>query len=301
MIRSRRALSAPSLGALHEIVAWVDLNARVHVFRSRELACDDRLFQLAFGRLDAGDRSLVTLVLEGRLHLESDGARFCCEPGQGVYLPRKGTLAARTEGRAYESLVLEWDADARHSARALAFEPASVVPLATRVLESERPDRDVLERVTGLLGSLAPLEGLDFGRPSMVGPDELRFQEVATALDDVLSSLDEQPMAIDLQTKLGVSARQVTRIVDAFRERYGYGSTNWQDARSRRRLMLAAALLTAPTATVTEVAQIVGYSRPETLTRAFATAGLPRPSAIRDEVARLGEAWRASVADGGRR
>lgn len=66
---------------------------------------------------------------------------------------------------------------------------------------------------------------------------------------------------------------------------------NWLDARNRRRLMLAATLLTSAGAGAAQVARIVGYQRPETLARAFSSAGLPKPSQIRAEVAALGVAW----------
>jgi transcriptional regulator GlxA family with amidase domain len=101
-------------------------------------------------------------------------------------------------------------------------------------------------------------------------------------------------MATDLEARLGVTSRQVTRMVDAFRARFGYGATNWQETRGRRRLMLGATLFTAQGATVGEVARVVGYRRPETLARAFARAGLPKPSHIAGEVSALGAVWRAA-------
>lgn len=291
MIRSHRLLEVPALRARHELVAWVERHARLHVFASDHLVCDDRLYQRAFGRADAGDRSLVTLVLEGRLHLESEGRFFRCDPGRGAYLPRKGTLAVRTEGEHYRSLVFEWDPDRVSEARLLAFDPADVDELARGIAAAARPERRLLDAALERVAAIASIDPIEIERVSVVGPDELRAQEVADALDAVLSSLDAQPMATDLETRLGVSSRQVTRLVDAFRARYGYGATNWQETRSRRRLMLAATLLTAPQATVASVARAVGYLHPETLSRAFHAAGFPRPSQIAAEVEALGRAW----------
>lgn len=293
MIRSHRLFEVPALRARHELVAWVERHARLHVFSSENLVCDDRLFQRAFGRADAGERSLVTLVLSGTLHLECDGCIVRCVAGEGTVLARKGMLAARTEGAAYRSLVLEWDPDRAIEAppRRLTFDPVPLTELADRIATAPRPERTLLEEALERMTTVAGLDPIEIERVSTLGPGELRAQEVADALDAVLSALDTQPMASDLETRLGVSSRQVTRLVDSFRARYGYGATNWQQTRGRRRLMLAASLLTAPGATVAEAARAVGYLHPETLSRAFVAAGFPRPSEVRAEVDALGAAW----------
>ena len=48
------------------------------------------------------------------------------------------------------------------------------------------------------------------------------------------------------------------------------------------RLRVAALLLSAPSATVSDVAECVGYGSPIALARAFRDAGLPSPSVIQD-------------------
>lgn len=289
MIRSRRTLSA--LGAHHEVVAWIEKHARLHVMRTQQLTCDDLLYQLAFGRTDAGSRSLVTLVLSGTLWLERGDDRFCCDAGSGVYLPTKGALSVRTEGETYESLVLEWDGVGAGSVQSLSFEVGRLRALARAVCARQAPCPALLGEILDAISDITPHGPRHIGMKGDEDPRELRAQEIADALDAVLSSLEEQPMATDLEARLGVSSRQVTRMVDAFRDRYGYGSANWLETRHRRRLMLAATLLTTRRATVAQVAKAVGYQRPETLARAFATAGLPRPSRIREYVEALGVRW----------
>ena len=296
MIRSHRCLDAPSLGARHEVVAWVEHAARMHVVRTTQLVCDDRLYQLAFGRADSSRRALVTVVLDGCAHLASGELRVALGPGDGLFLPAKGALSIRTEGERYQSVVLEWDAATSAAPRSLRVDRDLLTKLASEFCAAEVPDRTVLERVLATLrASGAPLDDVYFETSEELGPKELRAQEIADAIDAVLSSLDRQPMAADLETRLGVSPRQVTRMVEAFRARYGYGATNWQRMRNWRRLMLAATLLTAPGAAVAEVARVVGYNRPETLARAFSVAGLPKPSTIEDYVRALGVDWRAET------
>ena len=262
------------------------------------LVCDDRLYQLAFGRADLGDRALLTVVLQGRLWLASEGRIDRVEAGHAVFLPRKGTLSARTEpahagAPNYQSLVLEWNAQSRPAARMSAVDLPRARELAASIQSAPAPALSIVAELVRFAQRIAPAQELSFS--SSASSHEPRAQEVADALDAVLSSLEEQPMATDLERRLGVTGRQVTRMIDAFKARYGYGAANWLETRNRRRLLLAATLLTAQGATVAEVARVVGYHRPETLARAFATAGLPKPSQVRRHVEALGAAWLADA------
>lgn len=297
LVRSRRMLDVADLGAHHEVVAWIEERMRIHVVRTSRLTCDDRLYQLAFGRADAGSRSLVTLVLSGELFVDTGASCVRCGPGQGIYLPTKGELLVRTEGERYEALVLEWDAHERAPQQTLTHDPRITQPLANLLVGAPKPEPHTFAALLRAVDEVAPARLVRPSGPRTAAPKTLRAQEIADALDAVLSSLDTHPMATDLEERLGVSGRQVTRMVEAFRERYGYGALNWLDARNRRRLMLAATLLTAEGARVAEVARAVGYQRPETMARAFATAGLPKPRNVRGYVEGLGAEWRAKSAN----
>ncbi|MGZ3477709.1 MAG: hypothetical protein ACXWUG_30850, partial [Polyangiales bacterium] len=57
--------------------------------------------------------------------------------------------------------------------------------------------------------------------------------------------------------------------------------------RGRRRLMMGATLMTAPGATVEEVARAVGYASPTAFARALTQAGLPPPGEVARCVASL--------------
>lgn len=306
MIRSQRLLSAPELGARHEVVAWVEQSARLHVMTTERVVCDDRLYQQAFGRADASARALVSVVLSGRAFISSGDACVVLEPGDGLFLPTKGALSVRTEGERYESVVLEWNPDAARdragaparslAAQRLRVELGALQPIAERVRHAESPEPATIAQLLEVLHAAdAPVADVRFEAVDAHDPKQLRAQEIADALDAVLSALDAQPMTTDLEERLGVSSRQIPRMVDAFRERYGYGASNWLDARNRRRLMLAATLLTCAHAGVAQVARIVGYQRPETLARAFSIAGLPKPSHIRAHVATFGVEWERDV------
>lgn len=126
------------------------------------------------------------------------------------------------------------------------------------------------------------LDGDDLGDP--VPP---RFARVAAALDLHLSKLSGQPMMGDLAAELGLSQRQLQRLVSHLHDSYGFYAGGWIDTRTRRRVMVAAALLSTG-ATAVRVASLVGYSSPQVMARAFAMRNYPPPSAVAAAVEELG-------------
>ena len=94
----------------------------------------------------------------------------------------------------------------------------------------------------------------------------------------------------ELSDRLGVSTRQLNRIVKDYNETYGFNATGWIDTRNRRRLLIGATLMTAPKATASYVARVVGYRSATAFARARGLAGLPPPSEIAAE--RRGRAHR---------
>jgi len=164
--------------------------------------------------------------------------------------------------------------------------------LAERIHEAPLPDPDIAAELIDSMRAAGPaLAGLAPDATAALAPKETRFQELATAIDTTLQDMRGQPMARDLEARMGLSSRQMTRLVEAYNERYGLGTMNWLVTRNRRRLLLAASFLTAKAATVASVAELVGYRRPETMARAFANAGYPPPSRIREIVEGLATVW----------
>jgi AraC-like DNA-binding protein len=129
-----------------------------------------------------------------------------------------------------------------------------------------------------------PVAGIPPELDAVVPPQDLI---ASRALDAALSDLGGRPMIIDLDRTLGLSARQVTRVVASFNERYGFNATTWQDTRSRRRLMLGASFMAVAGATTEAVARRVGYGSPSAFCRALATAGLPAPGQVKDALRAL--------------
>jgi AraC-like DNA-binding protein len=84
-------------------------------------------------------------------------------------------------------------------------------------------------------------------------------------------------------TKL--SLRQLHRDLKLFAKTYGMPGEGFRDTLKVLRLRTAVILLSAPEATATEVARLVGYGSLEAMGRALRDAGLPAPSVIQQRVA----------------
>lgn len=82
-----------------------------------------------------------------------------------------------------------------------------------------------------------------------------------------------------LAASLDMSMRQVGRDAKELASTFGFGN-GFRDALLVLRLRVAVLLLSAPQATVADVASAVGYGSPIAMARAFRDAKLPAPSAV---------------------
>ena len=111
-----------------------------------------------------------------------------------------------------------------------------------------------------------------------------RFRRLWTALEPLYSAYGATTSLKQLASSLGMSMRQVGRDAKELSAAFGIGG-GYRDALLMLRLRQAVLLLSAPEATVAEVAKIVGYGSPIAMARAFRDAKLPAPSAIQAELA----------------
>ncbi len=300
MIVSHRRTALEARGAYLETHALVHTTYRVHVVRNDRVVSEDRLLLRAFDRKGALGRPVVTVVLDGAARLEAYDRIEWLGVGRVSAIEAKGAVTMRQSrsGERYEALVIEWDPGSLAPARphgfevhALAAERLAVVRAAADALAS--PSIGAERAAAELCAVLDVLR--EVGLPFVARAPETLVEEVspqsarlATALDDLLSDLRRRPMAVDLHQVLGLSLRQVNRLVLEFNRRYGFNAVGWRDTRGRRRLMIGATLMTTSGATVEEVARAVGYASATAFARAMARAGLPPPG----EVARAVEALR---------
>jgi AraC-like DNA-binding protein len=282
---SRRDTRCADLGARVSTTALLHSRFRVHLVENEAVICDDALALRAFDRKGELGRPVATIVLEGRARLRSGGLERWLAPGSVARLPSKSGVEMRQEAEPrYVALVLEWEPGTLFAGRPAAFEVETCAgeadalsALAARVREG---DVSVAEPLARMVGGARSDQA-----PDREDEDAARFGPLSAALDRALSLLDAQPMTVDLERTLGLSARQVTRVVTDFNARYGFNAGTWRDARNRRRLLVGAALLSQPDAALDEVARAVGYQSTTALCRAFANASLPSPASIAGLVA----------------
>jgi AraC-like DNA-binding protein len=229
----------------------------------------------------------MTILLDGVARVSAYGEHHWLEPGDVLVAAAKQEVHMRQAGESYASIAFEWappflsapgDRVERSKLSATDREAAREVWSAARD-ESSSPAR-VVERLLALLRK-KPAGALDERVPE-------RAQDLTRLLDEALSALAKQPMMNELSDSLGVSTRQLNRIVKDYNETYGFNATGWIDTRNRRRLLIGATLMTAPNATASYVARVVGYRSATAFARALGLAGLPPPSEIAAEVARIG-------------
>jgi AraC-like DNA-binding protein len=104
------------------------------------------------------------------------------------------------------------------------------------------------------------------------------------ALAPLYDNITTSSSLFGLARSTGLSLRQVRRDVKALAQVFGLLGAGFRDSLHVLRLRFAALLLSAPEATVGEVAQRAGYKSVDALGRAFRDYGLPAPSVVRAAV-----------------
>lgn len=292
VLHSHRCVVVPRLAARVSTHAILHHRYRLHAVHNERVVCEDALVMRSFDRRGHLGRPIATLLLDGAARLGAHGRTEWIAPGDVIAMDAKAAIVMRQEGERYSALAFEWDPEW--------IGPRPEPFLRARMSEAVRAElgalfadvvagaasADAAPRVVAVLREAGlALRVPDASECAEEAPE--RTAELSTALDRLFSRLDEQPMLADLERELGVSTRQLNRMIAAFNEHYGFNAGGWRDARNRRRLFVGAALMTAPSATGEAVARAVGYRTLSALTHALTEAGLPPPSAIPKVVASL--------------
>lgn len=109
-----------------------------------------------------------------------------------------------------------------------------------------------------------------------------RLRRLWNAIEPLYAQYGAAVSIKQLAGALGLSMRQVGR--DAKELASTFGLDGYRDALLLLRLRSAALMLSAPEATVVEVARLVGYGSPIAMARAFRDAKLPAPSVVQAEL-----------------
>jgi hypothetical protein len=292
VLQSHRCVEVPELRARVSTHAVLHSRYRLHAVHNTRVVCEDAVVMPSFDRRGHVTRPIATLLLDGAARVGAHGRRVWIAAGDVLAMDEKSAIVMRQEGERYAALTFEWD-PAWLGPRPEPFQEARMGDRARVDLEAVFAELALGEASTGaVVRVVAALReaGVALRLPAPAECDEPapdKTAALATALDGLFSRLDDQPMLADLERVLGVSTRQLNRLIASFNERYGFNAGGWRDARNRRRLFVGAALMTAPGATGEGVARAVGYRTLSAFTHALTEAGLPSPSAIAGVVASL--------------
>jgi AraC-like DNA-binding protein len=136
-----------------------------------------------------------------------------------------------------------------------------------------------------LLAALAATGIVDAGLSRTLCADEPeRFRRLWAALQPLFATHGAAVSLKQLAGSLDMSMRQIGRDAKELADAFGIGG-GFRDALLVVRLRTACLLLSAPGATVADVAKAAGYGSPIAMARAFRDARLPSPSAVQEAVA----------------
>ncbi len=196
--------------------------------------------------------------------------------------PHEGSRTFRTDGERVDVVQLRIATASLRAPIGLGHGPLALGPAcwdALRALVAAAPGGDAAQ-LARVMQALAAAGVVDTAiTQTVVGEEPERFRRMWAAMEPLYSTYGATTSLKQLAGSLGMSMRQVGRDAKELSAAFGIGG-GYRDALLMLRLRMAVLLLSAPDATVAEVAKQVGYGSPIALARAFRDAKLPAPSEI---------------------
>lgn len=237
---------------------------------------DERVLSKPFEIVTRPNRLCASLVLEGRVFVETPEGVLVAGPGEGVVHPTE--LLDRTRYEASRTLELDWEATTTRCGMLRSFDIESASSIG-RELFAPRSQRDLFSRAFAFFRDVgAPIDpALD----ALEGSPTERDHRIGRAVAEQLAHLGSRATAFHLSDATDLSPRQLQRILGDFIERYGLNARSWRDLRNRWRVKVAIVLLAYPDMSLETIAKEVGYGSASALVRAMAAFGLPGPTKLR--------------------
>lgn len=155
--------------------------------------------------------------------------------------------------------------------------PPDVWRLAARATEGSAFEADLV----ALLGALSAAGIVD---AQATAPKNREvpppFQRAWGGLKPFIEKMVLTPTLQELTAAMGVSVRQTDRVLRQLVTHLGHLGSGWRSATHHMRLKLAVLLLSAPDASIADVATAVGYGSSDAMARAFRVADLPAPALV---------------------
>ena len=277
--------------SLVEIVSVKRPEAIVRRTRYAGVVVDERVLTRIFPWIPRAPTLQVFVLLSGAVRLAArDGSSMLdMRPGDVALLSPADASHARYEDVCY--LDLEWTPPASPAGpplrRLAPVDLGRASRLGERLAAGDAPDSEIFSEAFELFRATgAPLG--DLSVETFEGGPSVQDLRIAQAITAQIADLRIAASALSLGEHAELSPRQVQRVFAQFCERYRLNATSWRDMRNRYRLQIAIALASIPSLSVATLANEVGYGSPAALARAFANAGLPPPSELREEIVRMG-------------
>lgn len=272
MIRLTRSIALPRLGALRQFFALRQPGFRAYVMRLRGMhyeAVDRPRAKTATFRND------LTLVLEGRWvdrrhgeHTLGAGEASCGPLAEQIDRWEDGMLL----------LTIEWDEPmAEGWTKQTLSAPTLTAARAFVDAVSNEEDRTKDQSTLAALLEALRSEGFPVPLVSPMKPPEEAVR-AAKMLNVALTNLSSAPMWVDYTSDR--SERQWRRDLTKARAWVGLLGGSFRTTLNTIRLTFAVSLLSAPGATVAEIASALGYRNERSLIQALTRAGLA-PNTLR--------------------
>jgi len=230
------------------------------------------LFLLVAGRF-VGDRGEVIAAPVAHLLADAEMER-----------PSKTSRTFRTDGERVDAIHLRIASARLRAPIGMDAGPLALPAACWEASAALVEDPGDAGRLARLLDALAVAGVVAPELTQTVCADEPeRFRRLWGALQPLYATYGATTSLKQLAASLGMSMRQVGRDAKELSAAFGIGG-GYRDALLVLRLRVAVLLLSAPDASVGDVAKLVGYGSPIALARAFRDAKLPSPSAIQAAV-----------------
>jgi AraC-like DNA-binding protein len=207
---------------------------------------------------------------------------------EGADGTRSMTFTARgSPFRAIELHVHDHDLTSRPGAfpRRLDVDPSVLRAAAEVARLTDQDDASLESSFVALLEHLAE-RGLLSRRISDLpdGPISRSFSLLWGALRPMIERLYLNPTLQEVGQASKLSTRQLDRYIQRFVSSFGLVGERWRTTTLHLRLKLAIILLSADGASITDVANAVGYGSSDAMARMFRDAGLPAPALVQQQV-----------------